>query len=65
MEYILVLWPESQMFMEMDWFRSEAYLCQAFEDQEHHDSAYFIPKERYEECSEKDDIASYLEEYHD
>lgn len=49
MNYVLVLWPETQQLMEMDWFGSECYLCQAFGEQEHHDSAYFIPKERYEE----------------
>jgi len=49
MNYVLVLWPESQAYMDKEWFRSEAYLCQASEEQEHLDSAYFIPKERYEE----------------
>lgn len=48
-EYILITWPESQEYMNYDWFRKEAYLLQAFEDQEHLDSAYFVPKGRYEE----------------
>lgn len=46
MKYILIKWPESQEYMEYPWFRQEAYLLSAFEDQEHHDSAYFIPEER-------------------
>lgn len=43
MEYVLVFWPDSQEFMEEDWFDEEAIL--------HIDepSAYFIPKERFEE----------------
>jgi len=38
--YILVLWPESQMYMEEDWFQEEAvleYECK------YGSSAYFIP----------------------
>jgi len=46
--YILVTFPDVQEFMEEDWFNEEAYLCQAFEDQEHYDSAYFIPENRIE-----------------
>ena len=42
--YILVEWPDSQEFMEEEWFKDEAVLAQ-------HDSigssAYFIPAERY------------------
>lgn len=42
--YILVEWPDSQEFMEEEWFKEEAVLAQ-------HDSigssAYFIPAERY------------------
>ena len=45
--YTLVLWPESQEYMEESWFRAEAYLCQALHDDQHHyDSAYFIPTYR-------------------
>ncbi len=42
MEYVLVMWPDSQEFMEEEWFNEEAVL--------HPDesSAYFIPKERLE-----------------
>jgi|TARA_R110000851_G_scaffold325612_1_gene493731 hypothetical protein len=47
-EYILIQWPEVQDYMEKKWFRQESYLCQAFDDQEHIDSAYFVPKERVE-----------------
>jgi hypothetical protein len=45
-EYILILFPEVQEYMTEKWFRQECYLCQAFEDQEHIDSAYFVPKDR-------------------
>ncbi len=43
--YCLIQWPESQDFMEEDWFEEEAILYQA-NDQEHLDSAYFIPLKR-------------------
>ena len=33
--YILVHWPDSQDYMECDWFAEEAYLADS--------SAYFIP----------------------
>jgi len=46
-KYILVRWPKVQDMMEESWFRSECYLLQAFDDQEHIDSAYFVPEERY------------------
>jgi hypothetical protein len=36
--YVLVMWPDSQDFMEADWFRDEAVL--------HDDSSYFIPIRR-------------------
>lgn len=42
-DYTLVLWPDCQIYMEKWWFRKEAYLCQAFDNQKHYDSAYFIP----------------------
>jgi hypothetical protein len=47
MEYVLVMWPDSQEFMEEEWFDEEAVL--------HPDesSAYFIPKERLEEYDQK------------
>ena len=48
-EYILIPFPEVQEYMTEKWFRQECYLCQAFEDQEHIDSAYFVPKDRVEE----------------
>jgi hypothetical protein len=35
--YKLVLWPESQDFMDEDWFQEEAILAQEG------DAAYFIP----------------------
>lgn len=41
--YVLVLWPESQIFMDEDWFDKETSLadCDKFGS-----SAYFIPIER-------------------
>jgi hypothetical protein len=41
--YVLVLWPESQMLMEEDWFYDEAILSNG---DEHGSSAYFIPESR-------------------
>jgi len=43
--YVLVEWPESQNYMEEDWFEDEASLadCERFGS-----SAYFIPKNRIE-----------------
>lgn len=43
--YVLVRWPESQEFMECDWFRDEAILALGHEDQTG-SSAYFIPESR-------------------
>ena len=51
-EYILILFPEVQEYMTEKWFRQECYLCQSFEDQEHIDSAYFIPKDRVNEYND-------------
>lgn len=48
--YVLVSWPESQNFMECDWFRDEAILALGHED-ETGSSAYFIPEERILENS--------------
>jgi len=44
--YVLVQWPESQNYMEENWFYEEAILYQANKYQEHLDSAYFIPLKR-------------------
>lgn len=44
--YVLVKWPESQLFMECDWFRDEAILALGHEDQTG-SSAYFIPESRF------------------
>jgi hypothetical protein len=52
-EYVLVLWPWVQELMEYLWFRKECYLLVAFDDQEHIDSAYFVPKRRIEEIEKK------------
>lgn len=43
--YVLVRWPESQYYMECDWFRDEAILAVGHED-ETGSSAYFIPESR-------------------
>ena len=44
MEYTLVMWPESQVYMDEKWFNKEAILYQAIrEEQDYLDSAYFIP----------------------
>jgi hypothetical protein len=37
--YILVEWPESQIFMEEEWFEDEAILNEQ--------SSYFIPEKRF------------------
>jgi len=50
--YVLVLWPEVQELMEYEWFRPECYLHQAFDDQEYHDSAYFVPLDRMMDINE-------------
>lgn len=44
--YIIVEWPESQAFMDCDWFDEEASLadCEKFGS-----SAYFIPIKRFRE----------------
>lgn len=39
-KYILVEFPESQKYMDCDWFDEEAHLCIDIA------SAYFIPKHR-------------------
>ena len=51
-EYILIHWPDVQALMDEKWFRKESYLCQAFDDQEHIDSAYFVPKDRVKEYND-------------
>lgn len=43
--YILVEWPESQKFMEEEWFQEEAILALGSEDKTG-SSAYFIPIKR-------------------
>ena len=53
-EYVLIVWPWVQELMEYPWFRKECYLMQGFDDQEHFDSAYFVPKKRIDELSEEE-----------
>lgn len=43
--YILVQWPQSQEFMEEDWFQDEAILALGSEEKTG-SSAYFIPLKR-------------------
>ena len=52
MEYILVQWPEVQALMEHSWFDSECHLLNPLEDQEHYNSAYFVPKHRLKELEQ-------------
>ena len=44
--YILVQWPDSQEFMEEEWFEEEAILALGSEDKTG-SSAYFIPIKRF------------------
>ena len=43
--YILIGWPESQDYMDEDWFEDEAIFCGGSEDITG-SSAYFIPIKR-------------------
>ena len=43
--YVLVQWPESQEFMEEEWFEEESILALGSEDKTG-SSAYFIPIKR-------------------
>lgn len=43
--YILIQWPESQEYMEKEWFEEEAILALGSEDKTG-SSAYFIPIKR-------------------
>lgn len=46
--YLLVQWPESQDYMDYDWFESEAFLTL---DDSVSGSAYFIPLKRVKEVN--------------
>jgi hypothetical protein len=48
--YVLVEWPDSQDFMDEDWFRDEAIFIN---DEKVGDSAYFIPLKRHQEFTGK------------
>jgi len=50
--YIMVLWPYSQLFMKHPRF-NECYLVQASSEQQHYDSAYFVPEDIYAELYEE------------
>ncbi len=43
--YILVAWPQSQEYLEEEWFEEEAIFCGGSEEKTG-DSAYFIPIKR-------------------
>ena len=43
--YCLIQWPESQEYMEEEWFEEEAIFCGGSEDKTG-SSAYFIPIKR-------------------
>ena len=47
-KYILVEWPESQLFFEHSRF-NECYLVQASDHQIQYDAAYFVPEDLYNE----------------
>lgn len=51
--YVLIKWPFVQDLMNYDWFRTECLLYQAFEEQEHLDSAYFVPLKRLYEVKDE------------
>ncbi|MET3981150.1 hypothetical protein ABIB62_003773 [Mucilaginibacter sp. UYP25] len=57
--YVLVLWPWVQDLMEYTWFRKECLLHNASDDQEYHDSAYFVPIKRMLEV-QVGDISNYM-----
>jgi non-homologous end joining protein Ku len=48
--YILVLWPESQIYMDYEWFDQECYLA----PDDAGSSAYFIPEHRVREIMASD-----------
>ena len=48
-KYVLVRWPESQNFMEEEWFQDEAILMNDYNKLDDiGSSAYFIPEQRYD-----------------
>lgn len=50
--YVLIHWPWVQELMDYNWFRRDCCLHQAFEDQEYHSSAYFVPLSRIIEINQ-------------
>lgn len=52
-EYVLVQWPETQVLMDYFWFDSETSLA---DFDKFGSSAYFIPKKRWLELHEPDNI---------
>lgn len=46
--YVLVLWPESQVLMDCEWFNGEASLA---DFDKFGSSAYFIPQKRWMELN--------------
>lgn len=43
-DYALISWPESQQYMNEDWFKDECFLCN--EEERVGPAAYFIPSTR-------------------
>jgi len=53
-EYVLVMWPESQHLMDQEWF-DECTLALGIES-----SAYFVPKERYNNLIQNKKVKVYI-----
>jgi hypothetical protein len=51
-KYVLVKWANSQVYMDHPRF-DECYLLVALDNQEHFDSAYFVPIDIYREVDMK------------
>lgn len=53
-KYVLVLWPQSQEFMEHPRF-IECYVLKALDDEDVVDLAYFVPEDLFEEVTAEED----------
>lgn len=58
-KYVMVPWPECQAYMDHPRW-NECYLVHAREDQQYHDSTYFIPLDLVEEV-ETNEIFSVIQ----
>ena len=54
--YQLITFPDVQEYMEYSWFTRECYLVMATDEQEHFDSAYFIPQQRIDEVASNPEL---------